>query len=445
MDVSPCLSGTAISESSTRMFPTVQPGQAVTPHKSGRSEDLTRVQNGIITPPMTPKMDDVERKRSSISVDSQRLMEDPSEHLKAMLSVGVGLGVNPKEMVERWIENGDDLGPLPHVPEIARPYKKEYQLIEELGYGAWSTVYSAVENSSSSQLHTKTILTPPATPERRPKDSVCNQLLAVKRLSRRDGREVIEKEARILTYLSSHNHSILCLVPFHGFDSKRSSIIMTAIPLTLEEHAKSAAKLPLTTSTMFDPVTGAVDWINIACSLISGLKFLHEKACVHGDIKPANILLQQETHGENVMLKPLYCDFSSSRICDASVPPDNADEQINAVSTAYTAPELLEAMHPSNHNTDKGCAVATVTSDVFSLGVTLLFAAIGESPYAGAQMELQKAGMAREGRPLEYARCGGQASRVMKGKTVDIALKQALDKNPANRVQVERWEVMMNQ
>ena len=54
-------------------------------------------------------------------------------------------------------------------------------------------------------------------------------------------------------------------------------------------------------------------------------------------------------------------------------------------------------------------------------------------------MEIQKVGMAKEGLPLDFARRGEQASRVMKGRAVEKALKGALDKDVEKRLDVEAW------
>ncbi|KAG8529400.1 uncharacterized protein KY384_006037 [Bacidia gigantensis] len=394
---------------------------------------------GVLTPPTTPEKDDVERKRFSVSIDSKRLLEHPTEQLKTMLAVGSGLGVDPTEMVGKWIESGEDIGPLSHVPETALPYGKEYQLNDELGHGAWSTVYSASEGSDINQRKCSTLLTPPATPEKQSASFASSRLLAVKVLSRRDGKQILEREARILTYLHSHSRSRHYLVPFHGFDLAKTSIIMTAVTLNLEVHAKAAAHQSLTTATMFDPVIGASQWSDLALSLISGLAFLKDKGCVHGDIKPANILLRASEDPERSSLTPFYCDFSSSHVLDSSTGL-NGNDEVNAITTDYTAPELLQILHPRNGMDGGGRATATFASDVFALGVTLIFAAAGESPYAGARLEAQKTAMVLEGRPMDFARGGHQASRSMAGRAVDRALKGALVRDITKRYVAEEWE-----
>lgn len=334
--------------------------------------------------------------------------------------------------------------PLPEAEQVAQPAKAEseqttglklcngeYVLHEVLGHGVWSNVYRAtelLEKTTNPGIHP---LSPPTSPISGWKaDS--KKILAIKKPSRRDAHRILENEARTLTFLHSHKEASTYLVSFHGYDTIQTSIVLDAIPMSLETHAKSARKRPLSTKTMFDPIIGAEEWAAMAEHLVAGLAFLHSQDCVHGDIKPANILLKLN---ENQRLIPSYCDFSSARINSPATPFEEIEE-VSAVTADYTSPELLEVLHKPA----LGRAVVTFASDMFALAVTLLYAALGESPYACARMEIQKLGMAKEGVPLEYARRGEQASRVMEGRAVERALTGGLARDPRTRLGVEGWE-----
>ena len=416
-----------------------QPVRAINTEPTATTAHISLPSKAILTPPTTPNKAEIERKRSSISSDTSKLVAAPTEELKSMLSVAVGLGANPTRVIEHMVENGMDVGPLAEVPETAKPFQKAYQLQGELGHGAWSTVYSACEVNNAPRVGGAMPPSPPTTPEGPSRRGSQKQALAVKVLARRDGRTILEQEARVLTYLHSHSKARHYLVPFHGFDDSRCSILMSAVPLNLEQYVKTATKSPMCTATMFSPVIGAAQWVDIATSLIQGLVFLKSKGCVHGDIKPSNILMESENNQANLI--PLYCDFSSSHVLSSSSPSNNVEE-INAVTTDYTSPELLRALHP-RETAGGDRAIATCASDVFALGVSLLFSATGESPYSAAQIEMQKLGMAMEGKPLDYARYGNNASRVMKGRAVDRALRWAVEKDTEKRVDVGGWEGLM--
>lgn len=70
-------------------------------------------------------------------------------------------------------------------------------------------------------------------------------------------------------------------------------------------------------------------------------------------------------------------------------------------------------------------------------------AAIGESPYAGARMEVQRLGMAKEGIPLEFARSGNAASRIMRGKMVDKVLKGGVEREVDKRLTAAEWKTIV--
>ena len=372
--------------------------------------------NQFITPPPTPPKQEISRTSASV------------EGAGAVVQMDVNPGIKPSDILKLKTNPASSQEAL-GLDAAPKPYTAEYQLEKELGHGAWSTVYRAlqdIEAPNSTNL--------PPTPPTSPTNSMSSsrkRVLAVKKASSRQAHKILLKEAKILTFIHSHTNAASHLVPFHGFDSAHHSIILDAVPLNLEAHAKTATRRPLSTKTMFDPIIGAEEWADLAEGLISGLAFLHSVGCVHGDIKPANVLLRTESSGQ---LTPLYCDFSSSHIISSAAEEKDVEE-VSAVTTDYLSPELLEALSP--RNTER--AVATYASDVFALGVTLLFAAIGDSPYAGARLASQKLGMAKEGLPVEFARRGNQASRVMKGRAVEKVLKGALVKEAEERVAVAEW------
>ena len=373
-----------------------------------------------LTPPSTPSKHGSDRSSASMT------------RMDAMLSVGMSLGTVPPE----FLRLGEQVtNPLTWRQDIEpRPYTGQYELHEELGRGAWSIVYRASEanviNVALQSIAARLPPSPPSSPSNKP---MARRTLAVKKPIRTNAHDILLKEACVLTYLHSHPEASSYLVPFVGFDSMQNSIILESIPLSLETFTKCTPKSPFTTKSMFDPIIGTQKWTHLAESLIGGLSFLHSTGCVHGDIKPANILLRPERFG-NEELVPLYCDFSSSRMVSPTIPQDEVEE-VSAVTTEYTSPELLNALQ--HRSVDR--AVATFASDVFALAVTLLFVAIGESPYACARIEIQKLVMAREGLPLEFARRGGQASRVMNGKMIAESLKGGLERSVERRLSVTAW------
>jgi eukaryotic-like serine/threonine-protein kinase len=109
----------------------------------------------------------------------------------------------------------------------------------------------------------------------------------------------------------------------------------------------------------------------------AGLAHAHDRGVIHRDIKPHNILLD-----ENGRLK--LSDFGVARALDAS----QATRTGAYLGTAlYSPPEQL-----------RGDRV-TPKSDVYSLGVTLYHAATGEPPFTGAPIEIASQHVSKEPTP----------------------------------------------
>jgi len=111
----------------------------------------------------------------------------------------------------------------------------------------------------------------------------------------------------------------------------------------------------------------------IGADVASGLAHAHEKGIVHRDIKPQNILL--DSYG-----RPKLSDFGIARAVDAT----HATRTGSYLGTAlYSSPEQLRG------------GEVTSKSDVYSLGVTLYEAAVGEPPFSGNPIEVASQQLAK--------------------------------------------------
>jgi hypothetical protein len=94
----------------------------------------------------------------------------------------------------------------------------------------------------------------------------------------------------------------------------------------------------------------------------AGLAHAHERGVIHRDIKPHNILLDENGHAR-------VSDFGIARALDAT----QATRTGAYLGTAlYSSPEQLRGKK------------ATPQSDIYSLGATLYQAAVGEPPFTGS-------------------------------------------------------------
>ena len=137
--------------------------------------------------------------------------------------------------------------------------------------------------------------------------------------------------------------------------------------------APSLARLVLACGPL--PVT-TVRWLAAGCA--EALASIHGAGLVHRDLKPSNVLVVPDG--------PRVIDFGVARAAERM----GRTTSRGAVGTpAYMAPEQARDTHE-----------ASVASDVYSLGATLLFAATGHPPYKGATVMDVLARLATEGPDL---------------------------------------------
>jgi serine/threonine protein kinase len=148
---------------------------------------------------------------------------------------------------------------------------------------------------------------------------------------------------------------------------------------------------------------------NIIAQIASALDAAHAQGLIHGDVKPANILLEATDTAEP---HAYLSDFGMSR----ALPPGQLAAQGQFTGTFdYTAPEQIEG-HALDGRTD-----------LYALAGTAFELLCGTPPFGPEQ-----------GRTLMYAQLyapppAATASRADLPAAVDLVLATALNKNPADR------------
>ena len=234
--------------------------------------------------------------------------------------------------------------------------------------GIWSTVYFAKPVARSSKPNVDTNPPSPVTPSRGSTDPP-SILYVVKMPKGAGAKKVFDQEAKILTKLQQSEDCHEYIVPFYGVDERTSALVFEGVGggppedpslegfvtrfSTMTEHERYKAFREL--------------FVRAAYDLVGGLKFIHAHGIIHADIKPANVLLdiRHKDSAQMCITGARYIDFSAS-FCTGS------DSSHAGGTWDYLAPEQIYAYKEA----------PTFASDVWSLGITLLFILVGRSPYA---------------------------------------------------------------
>jgi len=204
-----------------------------------------------------------------------------------------------------------------------------YEILEPIGLGASSTVFKA-------------------------RDTLIGRIVAIKTLQAglndNAWRERFMSEARIVGQLS---HPRIVKLHDMGIDETSGApylVMEFVVGETLEKHL--AAKKP--------QLQQVYSW---GAALARALAYAHEQGIIHGDIKPANIMINQDGR---VMLT----DFGIARFAAHITQAGGLRG-----TPAYLSPEQIEGKPTDGR------------SDIFSLGIVLYQLATGQRPFQSDSVE----------------------------------------------------------
>ncbi|MDQ3604516.1 MAG: protein kinase [Actinomycetota bacterium] len=235
------------------------------------------------------------------------------------------------------------------------------------------------------------------------RDEVLDRPVAVKLLDPIHGGTDIgdrfEREGRTAARLAHPNIVQVYDAGESEFDSKETSyIVMEYIPGgDLKGLIDERGRLP------------GAELARLGDEICAGLAHAHERGVIHRDIKPHNILLDENGHAK-------VTDFGIARALDAT----QATRTGAYLGTAlYSSPEQLQGQK------------VTPKSDVYSLGATLYQAAVGEPPFVG-QTPIEIASQHVSKTPVP---CRERGADVSKG--LEALILACLAKNPDERPTAE--------
>ena len=214
-----------------------------------------------------------------------------------------------------------------------RPELSRYEIGDLLGQGGTARVFRARDKTSGDSVALKILL-----PE------LCNDRLAVERFV---------SEARLLVELR-HDGLVRGLRV-----AREGAVIFLAMQVVPGECLQDR----LARGEVLDEDEA----LRIVVQVAAVLGYLHERGLVHRDVKPGNILWDDDR--EHAVLIDL--GFAARTASDAS-----AQTGTTVGTVHYISPEQAQ-----------GAAALDVRADIYSLGATLYHLVTGELPFAGATGE----------------------------------------------------------
>ncbi|KAG2140923.1 kinase-like domain-containing protein [Suillus bovinus] len=128
--------------------------------------------------------------------------------------------------------------------------------------------------------------------------------------------------------------------------------------------------------------------LDMSHQIASGLKYLHECGIVHGDLTPANVLINSDD-------KLCLADFGLSMILVESGNP--TFNSCHAGNVRWMAPEMVEEQ-----------AKPTMPADIYSYGCIMLQLLCGEQPYIWKIQAIHvMAAIVRGGKPFKFDQLTG--------------------------------------
>jgi len=257
----------------------------------------------------------------------------------------------------------------------------KYQIIEEIGSGAYGKVYKAIRKSDGETIALKVL------------DNVDSDTV-----------KDIMNEIRQLESIKPgcENMFVVCYYDdYHDFERRIYYIEMEYVEgVTLREFMK---RLKSTS----DYETYNYYLLAIIRDIAKGLEYIHNLKIVHNDIKPDNIMIQPD-------YIPKIIDFGAA--CKYLDPSGGVNFCFNNTSTPYyTPPEVIEY--------NKGKKMRRAPNDMWSLGVTLFDMAVGQKPFLGADRKT-----------LYHAIITETPDTVLiSNQVLRILAEGLLDKNPGRR------------
>jgi len=248
----------------------------------------------------------------------------------------------------------------------------QYILLEQIGEGGMAKVYNAFDSRVERNVAIKVIL-----PSKRTSKVFLQQF---------------EREAKALANLT---HTNIVKVLNYGIEDGRPYLVMEYIPGGTLKDAMNQ-KLPWqTAAAILAPIARALDYV-------------HQQQIVHRDVKPSNILLQED-------FSPMLSDFGILKLLEGK------EEKVeSAIGAGVGTPEYMPPEQGMGKEVD-------FRADIYSLGLVFYEMITGQKPYTADSPMAMVIKHVTDELPLP--------TRIDKNipKFVERAILRAVQKDPQRR------------
>jgi serine/threonine protein kinase len=241
---------------------------------------------------------------------------------------------------------------------------QRYEILSELSRGGMGAIYSARDPGSGAELAIKTILGP----------------LTDKARAR------FEREALVLAQISHPN-----IIPIHSYGIHENVPYLVMARISGQDWASYIAQ-----ARRHNGVPPLDLSLSVHAQIAGALAWLHERGLAHRDVKPANILVEDETN------RAILIDFGLV-LTESSEDLTRTGELIG--SLPYLPPEAF----------DDKARQSPAAMDVWSLSVSLYQSLSGELPFQAQGAELIAKIINSQPRPLSRSAPRSLAALVARG------------------------------